>query len=367
VASDQPKEPEAAPEKLILPKPPGVWGTILTTTPIVMTVLATIFAGLSSSEMTRSMFYRSLAAQQQSKAGDQWAFFQAKRIRGTSLETTVELLQSLAHPEPFELAGIDKLGAQMVQSPERATADNGGGADRIKKARERLAKLLADDKAKQTWSYLTGPGLPKIETHSLARKETQDLIDEVVKAIRAHQPESATAAAVGGLKAEDIEEASRLAEEDADHFDKACEPVSELLKELRAIIGELTASVRTMQNSSGDRSDGTATQLVTLSDKLNTSFKTAAMDFDARRYRQESSYNRRIAELYEVRVRRSGFDSDRHRERSKRFFYSMLIAQLGVTVSTLALARKQRSLLWTLAAAAGIIALSFSGYVYLSY
>src|SRR3954469_18852371 len=90
-----------------IPKPPGIWGLILTSTPVVLTVLATTFAGLSSSEMTRSMYFRSLAAQHQSKAGDQWAFFQAKRIRGTTLESTVELLQGITHAEPFNLNGFD--------------------------------------------------------------------------------------------------------------------------------------------------------------------------------------------------------------------------------------------------------------------
>ena len=85
------------------------------------------------------------------------------------------------------------------------------------------------------------------------------------------------------------------------------------------------------------------------------------MDYEARRYRQEAAFNRRAAEAYEVRVRRSGVESDRHRERSKRFFYSMLLAQVGVTVSSLALARAQRSLLWLLAAAAGVVALCLRG------
>src|SRR5262249_13206834 len=106
-------------------KPPGLWGTILTTTPIVLTVLATAFAGLSSSEMTRSMYYRSLAAQHQSKAGDQWAFFQAKRIRGTSLEVTVELLQSLAHVAPFDPVQVDAVSLEMLQHLDRAAATTG--------------------------------------------------------------------------------------------------------------------------------------------------------------------------------------------------------------------------------------------------
>jgi hypothetical protein len=44
----------------------------------------------------------------------------------------------------------------------------------------------------------------------------------------------------------------------------------------------------------------------------------------------------------------------------------MLLAQAGVTVASLALARAQRSGLWLLAALAGVAALGFSGYVYLA-
>ena len=43
----------------------------------------------------------------------------------------------------------------------------------------------------------------------------------------------------------------------------------------------------------------------------------------------------------------------------------MLAAQLGVIVSTLAMAARQRNLLWALAAAAGLLAIAFAIYVYL--
>ena len=42
----------------------------------------------------------------------------------------------------------------------------------------------------------------------------------------------------------------------------------------------------------------------------------------------------------------------------------MLAAQLGVIVSTFALAARQRNLLWSLAAGAGLLAIAFAGYVY---
>ena len=53
---------------------PTRWGKTLGITPVVMTVIATMLAGLASSEMTRAQYDRSLAAQRQSKAGDQWNF-----------------------------------------------------------------------------------------------------------------------------------------------------------------------------------------------------------------------------------------------------------------------------------------------------
>jgi hypothetical protein len=43
----------------------------------------------------------------------------------------------------------------------------------------------------------------------------------------------------------------------------------------------------------------------------------------------------------------------------------MLAAQAGVTVATLALALRRRSVLWSLAATAGLAAVAFAGYVYL--
>ena len=49
----------------------------------------------------------------------------------------------------------------------------------------------------------------------------------------------------------------------------------------------------------------------------------------------------------------------------QRFFFGMLAAQLGVIVSTFALAARQRNLLWGIAAGAGILAIAFAVYVYL--
>src|SRR3954453_8340620 len=92
------------PEELKKDVPPTTYGKILAATPVVMAVVATMLAGLASSEMTRAQYDRSLAAQQQSKAGDQWSFFQAKRLRGAFQRNTAELLQAVSEVHPLEAA-----------------------------------------------------------------------------------------------------------------------------------------------------------------------------------------------------------------------------------------------------------------------
>jgi hypothetical protein len=87
--------------------PQTKWGKILTATPVIMTVIATALAGMASSEMTRAQYSRSLGAQQQSKAGDQWSFFQAKRLRGALQRSTLDILQATAEVHPFTVPDLD--------------------------------------------------------------------------------------------------------------------------------------------------------------------------------------------------------------------------------------------------------------------
>src|SRR5580704_9678100 len=96
-----PPEPPAAPAA---PKRP--WEIVLTTTPVVLTVLGTVLAGLSNSEMTLAQYFRTLAAQSQSKVADQWGFYQAKRIRGTTMEAVLDLLPIQARPGKVKYTGL---------------------------------------------------------------------------------------------------------------------------------------------------------------------------------------------------------------------------------------------------------------------
>ena len=354
MADPQPTEPATPP----VPKPAGVWGMILTATPVALTALATAFAGLSSSEMTQAMYHRSLAAQHQSRAGDQWAFFQAKRIRGSGIESSLEVLQGLGHPAPFDMRTVPADVEHIYALIEQAGKPAGGSkveAELNQKPVERGRLLLTSVKP-------TNLELPQVEPRPLADPAARQAYEEVVRAIQKRQPESETTALVAKLSPETIDEAIRLAEDDADRFDQACKPVNETVQTVRGVLQKSGAEVRPLRGKPGP-----AAEAVAAFDRLDASFRAAAMDYEARRYRQEAAFNRRAAEAYEVRVRRSGVESDRHRERSKRFFYSMLLAQVGVTVSSLALAKAQRSWLWLFAAVAGVVSLAFTGYVYLSY
>ena len=75
--------------------------------------------------------------------------------------------------------------------------------------------------------------------------------------------------------------------------------------------------------------------------------------------------NQTIANLYEVQVRKSNISAEHHHRRSQRFFFGMLAAQTGVIISTLAMAAKNRNLLWSIAAVAGLLAVAFAVYVFL--
>src|SRR5713226_2509291 len=95
------------------------WTTVLNSTPVMLTVVATVLAGLSSSEMTQAQYHRALAAQNQSKASDQWNFFQFKRSRGMTAQLTIDFLQALSHRGRIKPATWQAVADQLVQDLRR--------------------------------------------------------------------------------------------------------------------------------------------------------------------------------------------------------------------------------------------------------
>jgi hypothetical protein len=99
------------PEELKKDMPQTSWGKVLSATPVVMTDIATLLAGLATSEMTRAQHDRALGAQLQSKAGDQWGYFQAKKLRSALQRNSLELLQATTDVRPLKNPALDKVPA----------------------------------------------------------------------------------------------------------------------------------------------------------------------------------------------------------------------------------------------------------------
>ena len=325
----------------------------LAAVPVFLTVMATILAGLSSSEMTQSMYYRSLAAQNQSKAGSQWGYFQAKRIRGTTMESGGDLIRALADPPPFDAMRLRADLERLETAARRAT-----GVQPLLDAINRLKQILGRESMRQSLKYVSGPDLPAVtETHT-----EDEQIQALAKAIEARQTEAQTVTQVEIIPQARIEQALEQAESNAAAFDDVCKPITNDLRTLERAISEIGTEVRRLPGDLGATRDEAAG----IVKEMAAGLRVAKQDFTARRYAKEAAYNQQSAVLYEILVRRTGAESDRHRTRSKNFFYAMLCAQAGVTIAALALARSRKSWFWAVAGTAGLIAVSFGAYVYVA-
>ena len=136
------------PEELTREAPQNKWGKILLATPVVMTVIATLLAGLASSEMTRAQYDRALGAQLQSKAGDQWAYFQAKKLRSAIQQNSYELLTASTDVRPIENPALEKVPAPAALNLEAKVEAALQAVDKQKPESE-IADLLksVDDKS----------------------------------------------------------------------------------------------------------------------------------------------------------------------------------------------------------------------------
>jgi hypothetical protein len=108
----------AMPEELKRDVPENKWGKILLMTPVIMTVVATLLAGLASSEMTSAQYDRALGAQLQSKAGDQWSYFQAKKMRSSIQRNSHDLLNATTEIRSTEIPAL-----KNIPAPDTAVAD----------------------------------------------------------------------------------------------------------------------------------------------------------------------------------------------------------------------------------------------------
>ncbi len=385
----------------------GFWETIIITTPVLLTVLATLLAGLSNSEMTQAQYKRSLAAQYQSKVTDQWAFFQFKRVRGYNLKLAADALPSWGEkPSAVFPDTVSRLGktlsrlerqAEQLQKAVSAVGDELGPAGtRLLQAASQVGQA-AVSKARDLGDWQKKFGDPFLKSHDeitfLDSQKLPDLPNEAADAsqiskflerARATKDEDV----VPTISEEELREAIKKADALAEDFgqmtksiNRAIDAMAPALDELRSIVAGLKVPTQDLAEAEAElpasktkslaevrqllasvsRSAGAARTLV---DDLKANFHAARHEFRALTYDHEARQNKALAELYEVQVRLASQAAERHRHRSRNFFYGMLGAQAAVTVATFALAVRRKSILWSLASAAGLGAVLFGSYVY---
>jgi hypothetical protein len=371
-----------------------------------MTILSTLLAGLSSSEMTQAQYHRSLAAQYQSKAGDQWGFFQAKRIRGSGLENSAEMLQTqvhlsdsselemLAHRVSLTLRRIAKgnenqaVKADSTQAGKenslltaleqlRTTAQ--AGSAKAATSEKAIHEALNQPEVRQLFDFLKRGKLAATDDQA----HEDPLVNQALQALAERRPDSEINQIVAELDNEKIQQALEVAQKNAKNADEATEPITKGLAEVEQAVKSHMASampvlsaLRKAQDASEMESnkESSAYLQTALSpaklqpeiEQLQKGFRAVHLQYNGLRNRREADYNQKIAYVDEIQVHKSGLTSERHRQRSKNFFYGMLVAQAGMAISSFALAARQKSVLWTLACLAGLTAVTFSGYVYLS-
>lgn len=287
------------PDNLKADLPQTTWGKVLSATPVVMAVIATMLAGLASSEMTKAQYDRSLAAQQQSKAGDQWSFFQAKKLRGSMQRSTLDVLQSISTVKPLQAGDVGG-----VTSDVQAALLNG--------------------------VILALPAAPPLDAK----------IQSALDALESGKSEPEILAALANVPEEMLALALRAARDRAAAFDELLKPVNQAIEQVEKA-----------------RSGADADTLRSLT--------AARLRYTVNRYEAEARLNQAVASYYELQVRKNNVSAERHHARSQKFFYGMLAAQAGVIISTFSLAARKRSMLWSLAAVAGLAAVVFAVYVYL--
>jgi hypothetical protein len=360
-----------------------LWENIVVSTPVVMTVVATVLAGLSSSEMSSSQYFRSLAAQMQSKVSDQWSFFQAKRFRELQCRNTLQVLEGVTQLETFDGQDLLAMATQLVDRMSQTavttnSADSQNARDQLSRARSLLegfaqaATRPAEAIVMRYTHVVAGPHEPELPTVPTGQPLADEQIAAASRAVGDGTPESTAEQLAGQIDQARLDSALAVATKNAADFDVVVDPISRAADQIDQIVRNITLSAGVFERAarqstpgSANASDQSQTAMGQQIRQLNIGWMATRLRFDAGRYERDAQNNQVLAQVYEIRVRKDGFISERHRQRSKEFFYGMLGAQAGVTIATLSLAVQRRSLLWAIAAAAGLAAVSFAAYVYL--
>lgn len=285
--------------------------------PIALTALATVFAGLSTGELQKAMYWKSQAAQDQAKATNQWTLAGFKRSRALEMESAAAALRQASGYLRFKY-GTAGEGATGLQ-PQAAEWLNGGGPPRV--------------------------DLPPPSDDNLA---------QLIRDIRERKPEADLLALAARIPIKTINAAIDAGEEFVERT---------TTQEWDEVVGTAKAMVRKVVDEASRTNPADAIDPAKQS--VASAAQALAFSMEDRRYRGEAGLNFALGYLYEARVKATSAESDKHRKKSENFFFAMLGCQIGATVAALALARKRGSMLWLLAGLAGLVAIVYGAFVFL--
>jgi hypothetical protein len=175
------------------------------------------------------------------------------------------------------------------------------------------------------------------------------------------------------LKDETMESALKESREQAAKVARRGKDIDRVLTELDLLVDRQAALVREYQRVLLSKATGEALANVerrlerarALAASPLSEYNAVRFTFDSRRYEEDAASNQKTAYLYDVQVLQASARSDRHLKRSFGFIIAMLIAQVGVTIASLALAMNRRFPVWALGALSGVLAVLFGVYVLL--
>jgi hypothetical protein len=271
-----------------------------------LTALAAVFGSMSAAQLQQAMYWKSQAAQDQSKSANQWGLFGFKRSRALEMEAAAVRSRSDSGYLRFAFPG--------------------------------------DDEAVK---WLNGDGPPRTD---LPPPENKDLA-QLVADIRARKPEAELLALAGHIP--------------ADQLNKAVDDAENFIFETTEVRWDavVKAAKKQAQKVIDEAARGKPDEPVDAAKKARADAAQALVfALEDRRYRAEGALNNGLGYLYEARVKFSAATSDKHRKKSEVLGYAMLVAQIGAVAASLALARKRGFSLWLVAALIGFIALGFGGY-----
>ncbi|HUR52515.1 MAG TPA: hypothetical protein VMZ71_00150 [Gemmataceae bacterium] len=286
-----------------------------------LTALAAVFGSMSAAALQQAMYWKSQAAQDQSKSTNQWSLAGFKRDRSLIMQTSAAQLRAKSEYRP----------AAFTLTTNKSDVDA---------AQQKALGWLTEDKGEKA-------GPPRV---SLPEIKDEKIID-LRAAIEQRAPEGELLAKAAKVPMPAINKAIEDAEKYVEQTDKEWEP----------FVTEAAKIVQMQTATSADAPEAEAKKKA-----LNATAATAAgFELEQRRYRAESRLNQGVGFLYDVRVKVSTAESDKHRRKSQHLSYAMLVAQIGAVAASLALSRKKGMSLWFFAGIIGIVAIGFGGYAFL--